>query len=139
MHRGRITAITLSILVMSAVVTARAAEKSPLVGSWDGTWESIQGQTGSFVMAVEEKPDGTLGGKMTVSSSDGTEIYSVPLKTLELKDSIFQATYDSPDGQAEILVEGTLAEDKLTGKWKVKIPGQELIEAGNWKAAKKAR
>jgi len=123
---------------MSVVLTARAADKSPLVGSWDGTWESVQGQTGSFVMAVEQKPDATLGGTMTVSS-DGTELYSVPLKSLELKDNLFKASYDSPDGQAEILIEGTLLESKLTGKWKVKIPGQELIEAGNWQAARKAQ
>jgi hypothetical protein len=133
-----ITTATLAILVLSVFIPAQAAEKSPLVGSWDGTWDSVQGQTGSFVMTVEEKPDGTLAGKMNVSA-DGSELYSVPLKTLALKDGVFQATYDSPDGQAEILVEGTLIEEKLNGKWKVRIPGQDLIEAGNWKAGKKAQ
>ncbi len=141
MHRGRKTATVssiLSILVLSVVLTARAAEKSPLVGTWDGTWESVQGQTGSFVMTVEEKPDGTLSGKMTVSSG-GAEMYSATLKTLELKGAAFQTSYDAPEGQAEILIEGTLTEDKLTGKWKVKIPDQDLIEAGNWQATKKAQ
>jgi len=87
-------------------------------------------------MVIEEKADGTLGGKITVSS-DGTEIYSAPVKSVELKGAAFQGAYDAPEGQAEILIEGTLAEGKLVGKWKVKIPGQELIEAGSWQATKK--
>ena len=136
MRRGRIAGTILSILVLSVLLPVRAAEKSPLVGTWDGTWESVQGQSGSFVMTIEEKPDGTLGGKMTVSSG-GAEMYSATLKSLELKGTAFQTSYDSPEGQAEILIEGTLTEDKLTGKWKVKIPDQDLIEAGNWQASKK--
>jgi len=64
-------------------------------------------------------------------------MYSATLKSLELKGTAFQTSYDSPEGQAEILIEGTLTEDKLTGKWKVKIPDQDLIEAGNWQATKK--
>ncbi len=138
MCRGRMTAVILPILVLSVLLPLGAAEKSPLTGSWDGTWESVQGQSGSFVMTIEEKPDGTLGGKMTVSSG-GAEMYSAMLKSLELKGAAFQASYDSPEGQAEILIEGTLTEDKLTGKWKVKIPDQELIEAGNWQATKKVQ
>jgi len=138
MRRGRMTTAVLSILVLSVLLPLGAAERSPLAGAWDGTWDSIQGQNGTFVMDVEEKTDGTLGGKMTVSSG-GAEMYSTPLKSVELKGTTFQASYDSPDGQAEILVEGTLAENKLNGKWKVKIPGQDLIEAGNWQATKKAQ
>ncbi len=138
MCRGRMTAVILPILVLSVLLPVRAAAKSPLVGTWDGTWDSVQGQSGSFVMVIEEKPDGTLGGKMTVSA-DGAEIYSVPMKSVELKDTVFQGSYDAPEGQAEIMVEGILTENKLTGKWKVKIPGQDLIEAGNWQATKKAQ
>ncbi len=136
MCRGRMSVAVLSILVLSVLFPVLAAEKSPLVGAWDGTWDSVQGQNGSFLMTIEEKPDATLGGKMTVSSG-GSELYSVEMKSIELKDAAFQASYDSPDGQAEILIEGTLAGDKLAGKWKVKIPGQDLIEAGNWQATKK--
>jgi hypothetical protein len=136
MSRGRIAAEILPLLVFSLLFALQAAEKSPLVGTWEGTWDSVQGQTGSFVMTIEEQPDAQLAGKMTVSSG-GTEMYSVAMKSLELNDTAFHGSYDSPDGQAEILIEGTLAESKLAGKWKVKIPDQDLIEAGNWQATKK--
>ncbi len=107
-----------------------------LSGVWKGTWEQSAGQSGTFQMTIERKSDGKSAGTIRVESN-GAELYNTPVKEAALNGNKMSAKYDSPDGQAEIFLEGDWSDNSMTGNWSYRPSGESsYTPAGTWKASR---
>jgi hypothetical protein len=123
---GRMQALTTEPLV-----------KDRLSGKWSGTWEQSGGQSGVFQMTIEKSSSGTSAGTIRVEAN-GAEMYSAPIKEASLNGNRMSAKYDSPDGQAEILLEGEWMDNTFAGTWSYRPSGESAwTPGGSWKAARK--
>lgn len=107
-----------------------------LTGVWKGTWEQNGGAAGTFQLTIEKKSDGKSTGNVRVQV-DGNEIYAADIKEASVDGNKMTVKYDSPDGQAEILLEGEWVDKSAAGAWSYRPSGESAFTpAGTWKASK---
>jgi hypothetical protein len=107
----------------------QAATGEQYAGTWSGTYDGAG--TGQFDMMLDKGKDGTMTGKVNVTTDGGN--YSADLKAIVFDGAKMTCKYDFPlDPSAEILMTATF--DGRTGKgtWSLHPKGQadELASGG---------
>ncbi|MEJ7712128.1 MAG: hypothetical protein WKF84_20275 [Pyrinomonadaceae bacterium] len=139
----RILSISLLVVLtffVSSSLRAQTTQQKPstptatnISGTWAGTYEGDD--AGKLELTFSSSSDGKETGKMNINTDQG-ESYSVDLKTVSVSDNKLIATYTSPQGSDEIMMEGVIDNNTVTGKWALGPTGSPS-STGTWKASKK--
>lgn len=106
-----------------------------LAGVWKGTWERTGGSGGTFQLTIEKNSDGKSGTVRV--EQGGNELYTAGIREASVNGNKMMVKYDSPDGQAEILLEGEWLDKAFAGTWSYRPSGESAYTpAGTWKASK---
>jgi hypothetical protein len=139
MIRRRILAVLLlavSGIVFAMHVEARQASNADAyAGMWTGTYDGSG--TGQFEMTLDKGGDGTMTGKVNVTTDGGN--YSADLKSVSFDGAKMTAKYDFPlDPSAEIVMMATFDGGTAKGTWSLHAKGQsDEIAAGGLTFTKK--
>ena len=119
-------------------VTARQegrtdAQKYP--GVWAGSYTSDGGATNKVSFTLKKDEKGQWGGTVKWVNDEGEQ--SADFKSLQIADGKLKGKVESPDGQADITIEGHLEGDHLEGTYAVFPKGStEVADRGTWKVTK---
>jgi hypothetical protein len=121
-----------------AAIQESASNDQKFAGEWAGAF-SVGGEYTnkmSYTLSKDEK--GQWRGTVKWSNQNGEN--TADFKSLQIADGKMKGKIESPDGEAEIEIEGQLQEDKLEGTYAVSPKGStETLERGTWKVAKSAQ
>lgn len=133
-----VCAIVIILALVSGPGLLAAASGDPYLGRWEGTWESPDGMGGAFVMTLEHKDDGKLGGQISVELG-GSPLYEAPLKEVKIEDGKLVARYENLEGMpGTIVLEGTLEGKSGSGTYSMVPQGStQSYTGGSWKAEHK--
>jgi hypothetical protein len=107
------------------------------VGEWVGSYVSGEGNTDKISYTLSKDENGRWRG--TVKWVDQYGEHTADFKSLQIEDGKMKGKVESPDGQAEIAIEGQFRGDKLEGTYAVSPKGStEVADKGSWKVAKSA-
>jgi hypothetical protein len=130
--------VTLLVLLLSVgalVLAGQNSAGSKLAGGWAGTWSG--GSAGKFEMTITSAADGKLSATLiaTPETGDGSTFQS---KSVDTVDNKVKIKLEDSEGNAEVLLEGTLEGSSLKGTYSVRDKAQGAeVETGNWTATKK--
>jgi hypothetical protein len=130
-----ICAVILLIVGASASAQQRGndAGAGDYVGTWAGTWEG--GGSGGFVLTLEKRDGGKLGGNVSVT---GEPTYEATLKTVSFEGNKMTATYDfPPDPQIGIVLTATFEGTSASGTWAARQSGGNDVANGTWTVKRK--
>jgi opacity protein-like surface antigen len=117
---------TLAAAPMSARQSAGADQYA---GTWSGTYDGAG--SGQFDMTLDKDKDGTMTGKVNVTTEGGN--YSADLKAVVFEGPKMTAKYDFPlDPSAEVIMTATFEGSAAKGTWSLRPKGQpdELASGG---------
>lgn len=112
------------------------SDNKKYAGTWAGTYVSGDGSTGpvSFTFSLDEK--GQLRGTVRFTNEQGEQ--KADFKFVQITDGKLKAAIESPDGQAQVAIEGKTQGSEMEGTYVVSPMGSnEIAEKGTWKVAKK--
>lgn len=114
--------------------TKKAPDAKAFLATWSGTW--MGGAGGKFEMKFEKDAKGNLGGSISPTPNDGAA-YTVPFKSVVLESGKLTATFEPPDGQAEVTMTATVAGAAGKGEYNVRDKQGTDVETGSWTAKRK--
>lgn len=120
---------------LAADQQASKSEDQKYAGAWVGTYSTDGGNTDklSYIFSKDEK--GQWRGTVKFTNQDGEQ--TGELKAVQIADGKLKAKLESPDGQAEVTIEGQFQGDQLEGTYSVSPKGStDVVEKGTWKVAK---
>jgi hypothetical protein len=104
------------------------------VGAWVGSYNT-DGYTEKLSYTLSKDEKGQWRGTMKWINKSGE--HTAELKSLQIADGKMKGKVETPDGQAETVIEGQFQGDKLEGTYAVSPKGStEVVEKGAWKVAK---
>lgn len=105
------------------------------VGDWDGSYIAGDGNTGKLSYTLGKDEKGQWRGTVKWTDQDGEN--TADFKSLQIADGKMKGKIESPDGQAEITIEGQFQGDKLEGAYAISPKGStEVVDKGTWRVAK---
>ncbi|HEU4389284.1 MAG TPA: hypothetical protein VFV34_15885, partial [Blastocatellia bacterium] len=121
-----ISASLVLALAMSAMLVAPAesyaarqagADNKKYAGTWAGTYVSDGGATGpvAFTFILDEK--GQLRGGIKFTNEEGEQ--KADFKSVQFTDGKLKASIESPDGHAQVAIEGKTQGDDMEGTYAV--------------------
>jgi hypothetical protein len=122
---------------LSVFVDAAQGGKSSQnpAGLWSGTYATEGGSTGTLSFDISKDEKNQWRGVLRFSNQDGEQ--TADLKSIQVTADKFMAKIESPDGQAEVAIEGQFGSDKFEGTYTVSPKGGTgTIEKGTWKTTK---
>jgi hypothetical protein len=136
-----LTGIVPSILFAAVNRTAggqgSASDDQKYVGEWVGAFKAGEEYTNKISYTLSKDEKGQWRGTVKWFNENGEN--TADFKSLQIADGKIKGKIESPDGQAEIAIEGQLQGDKLEGTYVVSPKGStEALERGTWKVAKSA-
>ena len=132
MSARRLLAVLLFVacwILTATPISARQAAADQYAGAWTGTYDGAG--TGQFEMTLVKAQDGTMTGKVDVTTEGGN--YSADLKSLAFDGPKMTAKYDFPlDPSAEVIMTATFEGSAAKGTWSLRPKGQpdELASGG---------
>ena len=117
------------ILTATPISARQAAGAEQYAGMWSGTYDGAG--TGQFEMTLAKAQDGTMTGKVDVTTEGGN--YSADLKSVTFDGPKMTAKYDFPlDPSAEVIMTATFEGSAAKGTWSLRPKGQpdELASGG---------
>jgi hypothetical protein len=106
------------------------------VGAWVGSYNT-DGYTEKISYTLSKDEKGQWRGTMKWINNSGE--HTAELKSLQIADGKMKGKVETPDGQAETVIEGQFQGDKLEGTYAVSPKGStEVVEKGTWKVTKSA-
>ncbi len=127
--------VLLSLSINSPGFSGQSGANDKLVGKWAGSWTG--GSSGKFEMSITKDDAGKLTAAMNITPEQG-EPSTLQSKSLTHNGDKLTMTCESPDGEAQVILEGAIEGTSLKGTYSVrnKASGEEL-EKGSWTASKK--
>ncbi|MCI0387291.1 MAG: hypothetical protein MOB07_00760 [Acidobacteria bacterium] len=105
------------------------------VGEWAGTFSSEDGGSNKLSYAFSKDEKGQWRGTVKWVNPQGEQ--TADFKSLQIADGKMKGKIETPDGQAEVTIEGLFQGDKLEGTYTVSPKGSaDVAEKGTWKVAK---
>ena len=126
---GLLLLLVCSIALAASVDARQAAGAEQYAGMWSGTYDGAG--TGQFEMTLAKAQDGTMTGKVDVTTEGGN--YSAELKSVAFDGPKMTAKYDFPlDPSAEIIMTATFEGSAAKGTWSLrpKDKSDELASGG---------
>ena len=127
--------LAVSWMASAAPADARQASSGEqYAGMWTGTYDGSG--TGQFEMTLDKGQDGTMTGKVSVSTEGG---YAADLKSVAFEGAKMTARYDFPlDPSAEVVMTATFEGTSGKGTWSLRAKGQtDEIASGGIAVTKK--
>ncbi len=122
--------LAVSWMASAALTDARQSSNGDqYAGMWTGTYDGSG--TGQFEMTLDKGQDGTMTGKVNVTTDGGN--YAADLKSVTFEGAKMTAKYDFPlDPSAEIVMTATFEGTSGKGTWSLRAKGQtdELASGG---------
>lgn len=107
------------------------------VGEWVGSYITDGGNTNKLSYTLSKDEKGQWRGTVKWIDQDGE--HAADFKSLQVADGKMKGKIESPDGQAEVTIEGQFQGDKLEGTYAISPKGStEVADKGTWKVAKSA-
>jgi hypothetical protein len=106
-------------------------------GVWAGSYSVDNGNTEKLSYTFSKDEKGQWRGTVKFVNQDGEQ--TADFKSLQIADGKMKGKIESPDGQAEVTIEGQFQGDKLEGTYAVSAKGStDVVEKGTWKVSKNA-
>ena len=135
---GLILLIPLVLLANEESVAGQASRQDDqkYAGTWAGSYTNDNGSENlAYILSQDEKEH--WGGTVKYSNQDGE--HTAEFKSLEIVDGKMKGKIETPDHQAEIMIEGEFQADRLAGTYSVTPKGStEVAEKGTWKVTRSA-
>ena len=132
--RSILLVLTLALATPIAAAPQSPAAEDRLIGAWAGTYDGES--MGQYTMSFARDGSGPVKGTLEVMPDGGTG-YSVPFKSIVVKEASVTLAYDSPEAQGvEVQLDGTLEGASLAGTWKVTEAGA-TVSTGTFAGTKK--
>jgi opacity protein-like surface antigen len=128
--------LAVSWMASAAPADARQASSGEqYAGMWTGTYDGSG--TGQFEMTLDKGQDGTMTGKVNVTTEGGN--YAADLKSVTFEGAKMTARYDFPlDPSAEVVMTTTFEGTSGKGTWSLRAKGQtDEIASGGIAVTKK--
>jgi hypothetical protein len=130
--------VLLLLLILSIncfAFSGQTGQSDKLVGKWVGSWTG--GSSGKFEMSITKDNGGKLSATINTTPDQG-EPSTLQSKSMEQTGDKVNITFESPDGEAQIILEAAIEDASLKGTYSVrnKAAGEE-VEKGSWTASKK--
>jgi len=128
--------LAVSCMASAARTDARQASSGEqYAGMWTGTYDGSG--TGQFEMTLDKGQDGTMAGKISVTTEGGN--YAADLKSVTFEGAKMTARYDFPlDPSAEVVMTATFEGTSGKGTWSLRAKGQtDEIASGGIAVTKK--
>ena len=123
------------IVALMFPTTLSAAQDKSYAGIWVGSYRSDDGGSGKVSYTLSKDDKGGWRGTISYGNDDGYR--TAELKSLRILSGKFSAKIESPDGDAEIAIEGTFQGDKFEGTYKISPKGStEVVDKGTWSAGR---
>jgi hypothetical protein len=114
-----------------------ASDDQKYVGAWSGSFTTDSGSSAKLSYALKKDEKGRWAGSVYWVNQNGEN--TAEFITLQIADGKMKGMIESPDGQAEITIEGQFQGDKLEGTYAVSPKNSaEVVEKGTWKVARGA-
>ncbi|MGH9753647.1 MAG: hypothetical protein ACREA2_12765 [Blastocatellia bacterium] len=114
-----------------------SSDDQKYVGEWVGSYSTDDGYTEKLSYTLSKDEKGQWRGAMKWVNKSGE--HTTDFKSLQIADGKMKGKVETPDGQAETVIEGQFQGDKLEGAYAVSPKGStEVVEKGTWKVAKSA-
>jgi len=134
---GMIPSIMVAAENLGAGGQGSGSDDKKYVGEWVGSYSAGDGATDKLSYTLSKDEKGQWRGTVKWINQDGE--HSADFKSLQIADGKMKGKIETPDGQAEITIEGQFEVDKLEGTYAISPKGStEVVEKGAWKVAKSA-
>ena len=121
----------------SAAAEAGTQDDQKYAGTWAGSYSTDSGSTGSLTYILRKDEKGQWGGTVKYSNQDGEHVPE--FKALEIVDGKLQGKIETPDNQAEIIIEGKFQLDRFAGAYSVIPKGStDVAEKGTFEVTRSA-
>ena len=117
------------LLTAPPISARQATGADQYAGMWSGTYDGAG--TGQFEMTLAKAKDGTMSGKVDVTTEGGN--YNADLKSVTFDGPKMTAKYDFPlDPSAEVIMTATFEGSAAKGTWSLrpKDKPDELASGG---------
>lgn len=100
-------------------------------GTWTGSYNNDNGGSGNLSFTFTRSADGQYGGSLRFTNQDGEQ--TAPFKSVQIADGKFTAKIESPDGKADITIQGTIHGNQMEGTYSVVVKESgEAVDGGKW-------
>ncbi len=129
------TGVSAAILMVAAFSVARPRDEEGFAGTWVGTYAGEGGGSGDVTLTISKSTDGAWHANIKYSNQDGDQ--SAEMREIKISGAKFTGKLTSPDGGAEITLDGEIKEARLEGTYSVSEMGStEVVEKGTWKTTR---
>ena len=105
------------------------------VGTWVGSYNNDNGAKGnlSFILSKDEKS----GWRCTIKFTNEDGEQAGEMRDIQIADGKLKGKMATPDGEADVTIEGHFKGDTLEGTHSISPKGStEIVEKGVWKVTK---
>jgi hypothetical protein len=127
--------VLLILSINSSGFSGQSGNRDKLIGKWAGSWTG--GSSGKFEMSITKDDAGKLIADLSTTPDQG-EPSTLQSKSLTQTGDKVTITFESPDGEVQIALDGTIEGTSIKGSYSVRNKASnEEVEKGNWSASKK--
>jgi hypothetical protein len=136
---GLILLFPLVLLANEGSVAGEASRQDDQknAGTWAGSYSTDSGATGSLTYILRKDEKGQWGGTVKYTNQDGEHV--AEFKALEIVAGKLKGKIETPDNQAEIMIEGEFQADRFSGTYSVIPKGStDVAEKGKFEVTRSA-
>ncbi|HWC78180.1 MAG TPA: hypothetical protein VG778_11995 [Blastocatellia bacterium] len=128
-------AIVLTVSAVGALAAAMTQDQK-FAGSWAGSYTVDGGPSSDLTYVFSKDEKGQWRGSLTFTNDNG--VNKAEFKSLQIANGKLKGKVSTPDGSAEVDIQGTLKGDAIEGTYAVSPSSTtDVVEKGTWKVTRK--